>query len=45
VPYEPEAFETEAVDQAVTGADESEQIPEAKYAGEAQPLPTTEERG
>jgi len=37
VPYKPEGVETEAIEQAAGGEEESE-IPEAKHAGEAEPL-------
>jgi trigger factor len=43
VPFKPDATDTEAIEQAA-GGDEETQIPEAKYAGEAEPLPTAKER-
>jgi trigger factor len=45
VPYKPESLETEAVDEAAGGGEETEDsIPEAKHAGEAEPLRETKER-
>ncbi len=43
VPLKPEGTETEAIEQTAGGEDESE-IPEAKHAGEAEPLRTAKER-
>ena len=43
VPFKPEGTETEAIEQTAGGEDESE-IPEAKHAGEAEPLRTAKER-
>jgi trigger factor len=43
VPYKPEGVETEAIEQAA-GGDEESQIPEAKHPGEAEPLRTSKER-
>ena len=45
VPYKPESLETEAVDEAAGGGEETEDaIPEAKHAGEAEPLRESKER-
>ncbi len=44
VPYKPEGAETEAIDQSAGGQDEETEIPEAKHAGEAEPLRTPKER-
>jgi trigger factor len=43
VPFKPERVDTEAIDQAAGGEEES-QIPEAKHPGEAEPLPTAQQR-
>lgn len=43
VPFKPEGAETEAIEQAAGGGDEPE-IPEAKHAGEAEPLRSAKER-
>jgi trigger factor len=40
VPYKPDVAETEAIDQAAGGQDVESEIPEAKHAGEAEPLRT-----
>jgi trigger factor len=45
VPYKPEGMETEALDQAAGGGDDEPEIPEAKHAGEAEPLRTAKEHG
>lgn len=42
VPFQPESLDTEAVDESAGG--ESEEIPEAHNAGEAQPLRSPEQR-
>lgn len=45
VPYKPESLETEAVDEAAGGTEESEEaIPEAKHGGEAEPLRESQQR-
>jgi trigger factor len=45
VPFKPESLETEAVDEAAGGGEEIEEdIPEAKHAGEAEPLLEPKER-
>ncbi|HTQ37822.1 MAG TPA: trigger factor [Pirellulales bacterium] len=44
VPFKPESLETEAVDEAAGGEETEEAIPEAKQAGEAEPLHEPKER-
>ena len=45
VPFKPESLETEAIDEAAGGGEETEEsIPEAKHAGEAEPLREPQER-
>jgi trigger factor len=45
IPYKPESLETEAVDEAASGQEESDEaIPEAKNAGEAEPLRESQPR-
>ncbi|HZZ29695.1 MAG TPA: trigger factor [Pirellulales bacterium] len=44
VPYKPESLETEAIDEAAGGEETEEDIPEAKHAGEAEPLHEPKER-
>ncbi len=43
VPYKPEGSDTEAIDQAAGGEEESSEIPEAKHPGEAEPLRAAKE--
>jgi trigger factor len=45
VPFKPESLETEAIDESAGGGEEAEEdIPEAKHAGEAEPLLEPKER-
>jgi trigger factor len=44
VPFKPEASDAEAVDQSAGGGETEDDIPQAKYAGDAQPLREPEER-
>ncbi len=44
VPFKPESLDTEAVDEAAGGEEPEEAIPEAKHAGEAEPLRESQER-
>jgi trigger factor len=44
-PFEPNKDETAAIDQSVSGHEEDEEIPEAKYGGEAEELPGTDAHG
>jgi trigger factor len=44
VPFKLESLDTEAVDESAGGGDAEEAIPEAKFAGEAEPLREQQER-